>query len=405
MATVATISVNFAQYDSASFTPAGVIDRSINPRTLSQYCLGASNADGSYIGGFVKKTGDVMSGNLIMGSNLITIEQLPTIGNQASNKAYVDNRITSLSATVADSGPNGFVKISGSTMIGTLVLNTSTPTLPLHAASKGYVDTTVASLASTAATTYLPRSGGTMTGTITMASNRIVGLPATGFLDSDAVSKKYVDDAVAGGTSALATKVYVDSQDNLRVLKAGDTMSGFLNLHANPTANLHAATKQYVDSGVATANANAAAAQTTANTAVANAAAAQASANSKLPLTGGTITGNLSITGTLNVGSTIVAGGDITAFSDINIKKDIKTIEGALSKVNQLRGVEYSRKDGEEGNRNIGVIAQEIEEVLPEVVKMNDNGLRSVAYGNIVAVLIEAIKELNVKIEKLESNS
>ena len=109
--------------------------------------------------------------------------------------------------------------------------------------------------------------------------------------------------------------------------------------------------------------------------------------------TTGTFSGN--ITG----GGTIVAQGDITAFSDMNLKSDIRTIDNALNKVCDLRGVFYT-KDGEAGT---GVIAQEIENILPEVV--HNGEYKSVAYGNIVGVLIEAIKELRNEVKSLKENN
>ena len=94
---------------------------------------------------------------------------------------------------------------------------------------------------------------------------------------------------------------------------------------------------------------------------------------------------------------TVVANGNITAYSDERLKSDIKTIDNALDKVNALRGVTFI-KDGERG---LGVIAQEVEKVLPEVVL--DGEYKSVAYGNIVGVLIEAVKELTKEVEDLKA--
>ena len=101
----------------------------------------------------------------------------------------------------------------------------------------------------------------------------------------------------------------------------------------------------------------------------------------------------------LTVGGAIVASGDITAFSDMRIKHDIETIEGALAKVSDMRGVYFKRNNGEAGT---GVIAQEVENILPEVVK--DGEYKSVAYGNMVGILIEAIKELKAEVEKLKES-
>ena len=112
--------------------------------------------------------------------------------------------------------------------------------------------------------------------------------------------------------------------------------------------------------------------------------------------------GAMSLTtgGILTVASSITAGGDITAFSDIRVKENIEDLEGSLDKVTQLRGVSYNKIGSEE--KSIGVIAQEIQEVLPEVVREGQDGMLSVAYGNITAVLIEAIKEQQDIISQLE---
>jgi hypothetical protein len=109
---------------------------------------------------------------------------------------------------------------------------------------------------------------------------------------------------------------------------------------------------------------------------------------------------SLTTAGVLTVASSITAGGDITAFSDVRVKENIEDLEGSLDKVTQLRGVSYNHIDAEE--RSIGVIAQEIQEVLPEVVREGQDGMLSVAYGNITAVLIEAIKEQQDIISQLE---
>jgi len=103
----------------------------------------------------------------------------------------------------------------------------------------------------------------------------------------------------------------------------------------------------------------------------------------------------------LDVSGTIRATGDVIAYSDIRVKENITTIENALDKVKKLRGVEYNKIDNPE--KSIGVIAQEIEEVIPEVVREDNEGMKSVAYGNITAVLIEAIKEQQKQIDELKS--
>ena len=93
--------------------------------------------------------------------------------------------------------------------------------------------------------------------------------------------------------------------------------------------------------------------------------------------------------------------GDVTSISDVRTKENIQDIENGLSLVETLRGVWY-HKIGEE-DRKVGVIAQEVEEVLPEVVKTDAEGMKSVDYGKMVGVLIEAIKELKSEVDELKT--
>ena len=113
------------------------------------------------------------------------------------------------------------------------------------------------------------------------------------------------------------------------------------------------------------------------------------------------VAGGVGIGGLLNA-TTIVASGNITAFSDSRFKEDIKTIENALEKTQALNGVSYTDKASKE--KRIGLIAQEIKEVIPEVVFVNgDDQIHSVAYGNLVGLLVQAIKELNAKVDRLSA--
>lgn len=81
-------------------------------------------------------------------------------------------------------------------------------------------------------------------------------------------------------------------------------------------------------------------------------------------------------------------------------KENIETVENGLDLVSQLRGVWYNKIAEED--RKVGVIAQEVEEVLPEVVHTDTEGMKSVDYGKMVGVLIEAIKELKQEIDELK---
>jgi len=103
----------------------------------------------------------------------------------------------------------------------------------------------------------------------------------------------------------------------------------------------------------------------------------------------------------LDVTGTIRATGDVIAYSDARVKENVETIPNALDKVKAMRGVGYN-KIGEE-KRSIGVIAQEMLDVIPEVVHTDDQGMHSVAYGNLVGVLIEAMKEQQQQIDELKA--
>lgn len=109
-------------------------------------------------------------------------------------------------------------------------------------------------------------------------------------------------------------------------------------------------------------------------------------------------------TGTsLNVAGSIVAAGNVTAYSDIRIKANVETIPSALDKLDQIRGVTYTRTDlDDKEQRYAGVIAQEIEAVLPEAVRDLGN-IKAVDYNATIALLIQAVKELQTEVETVKS--
>ena len=216
--------------------------------TEVNYLTGVTSAVQTQLNSKLNLSGGTMTG-------FITLHAAPTAATHAATKGYVD---TQDALKVAK---------AGDTMTGFLTLSAD-PTALLHAATKQYVDT-----AKTAANTYtdtqtalkVSKAGDTMTGALT--------LPADPTANLHAATKQYVDTAktttisyvdtadtalqgqittLNGTVTTLnadpVTKTYVNTQDALKVAKAGDTMTGYLTLHANPTNNMHAVTKQYVDS-------------------------------------------------------------------------------------------------------------------------------------------------------------
>ena len=111
------------------------------------------------------------------------------------------------------------------------------------------------------------------------------------------------------------------------------------------------------------------------------------------------LTGTPNITvGTISCGN-ITSSGTVTANSDAKLKKNVATVSNALDKVNLLRGVEFDYIADDK--HSIGVIAQEVEAVLPDLVEGDET--KSVAYGNLTAVLIEAVKELTAEVNTLKA--
>ena len=113
--------------------------------------------------------------------------------------------------------------------------------------------------------------------------------------------------------------------------------------------------------------------------------------------------GDFASTGTsLKIAGSIIAAGNITAYSDRRVKENIEPITNAISKVQQLNGVTFNRTDLEnKTKRYAGLIAQDIEAVLPEAVE--GNAMKRVDYSATIGLLVEAIKELTNKVETLET--
>ena len=119
--------------------------------------------------------------------------------------------------------------------------------------------------------------------------------------------------------------------------------------------------------------------------------------------TAGTLTAYISNTNAVsyNASTGALTAVSVTSSSDERLKQDIETITDALTKVETMRGVTYLRN----GVREIGVVAQEVERVVPEVVYTEDGeyGYKSVSYGNMVGLLIEAVKELSAEVKALKA--
>lgn len=111
---------------------------------------------------------------------------------------------------------------------------------------------------------------------------------------------------------------------------------------------------------------------------------------------------NGSGTAVLDASGNLTVSGNVSGFSDVRLKTEIQVIEDALAKVKQIRGVTYTRTDRPDIGRQIGVIAQEVQAVQPELVLEGAEGRLSVLYSNMAGLMIEAIKELAAEVESLK---
>ena len=247
----------------------------------------------------------------------------------------------------------------------------------------------------TTADAALPKAGGQMTGNITMSGSETVdgrdlsvdgakldGIEANATADQTASEILTAIKTVDGSGSGLDAD-----------LLDGNEASAFLTAHPSISAatSVNNSGRTYIQditldsNGHVTGLTSATETVTDTNTTY--------SAGNGLSLSGTTFAMSGSFTGNFT------ATGNVTAYSDERLKDNIETIEGSLNKVLKMRGVMYDR----DGKRETGVIAQEMREILPEVV-YDDGEYLSVAYGNLTGILIEAVKDLKQEIRELRDS-
>jgi hypothetical protein len=310
----------------------------------------------------------------------------PTINNGGINSTLITT------ATIAGTG----IKFNGSTSGNTTVIATSiagTTTLTLPAATDTLVARNTTDTLTNKTLTSPSISGPTITGTLT--ANASVGLAGQVLASSGTGVYWLTPDTNLTDTANTSTVTILSSTGTDAIItEANSTAAGVLTSIAQTIAGVKTFTSTpVVTSGRLDISGTGPSLYLLDTDATGDwrisadagsiymRTSADAYATSKFWLTSA---GNATFT------------GDVTAFSDERLKTNIRTIDNALDKVSAMRGV-YFDKDGQSST---GVIAQEVEKVLPEVV--HDGEYKSVAYGNIVGVLIEAIKELQAKVDKLE---
>ena len=203
----------------------------LHPATKGYTDTTIRNVSASITNGFSNKyvnlSGDSLTGFLTLHAN-------PTDNMHAATRGYVNAAVAGAAAGLGTTAASTYVKLAGDSLTGYLNLHAN-PTNNMHAATKTYTDTLVTTLSNFSNNNYVKLAGSTMTGSLTLNGNPTIGLHAT--------PKQYVD--------TLINDVRTNLSNCVRL--SGDSLTGFLTLHANPTNNMHAATRSYVDTSVAAA--------------------------------------------------------------------------------------------------------------------------------------------------------
>jgi len=241
----------------------------------------------------------------------------------------------------------------------------------------------------TAATSsYLLNTTDTLTGNLTV----------TGTITAQEFNTEYITSSVIFESGS--TK-FGDSSDDTHTFTGSVNITGSINVDTITATTINASISGSIDNAV------------TASFSTTSISASNASTASSVDFNGG-LRANSDVrfdslgVGTAASGTTgeIIATGDITAYfsSDERLKDNITPISDAINKLNQIGGYEFDwNSDSSHSGHDVGVIAQEIEKVLPEVVTTRDNGYMAVRYEKIVALLIQAVKEQQLQIEELKS--
>ena len=387
---------------------------------------------------FVNVTGDTMSGALAMGTNKITGMGNPTAAQDAATKTYVDTQV----ANVVDSAPEA--------------LNTLNELAAALGDDANFATTTATTLGTKAANTYVNATFSTLTqlgntnsyiATKADASTQVIagsGLTGGGTLAADRTLNIGAGTGITVADNSISTNDGAIVHNNLSgfvadehiahsgvTLTAGDGLTGGGTIAASRSFAVGAGTLIDVtadavnvdlselttstsdgdgDFFVVVDSVNAQKKLTKANINISGFNNDSGFTTNVGDITGVTAGTNLNGGGasggvTLNVDSSptfsgTVAAADFNSTSDIILKENIVTIDNPIAKVTELRGVNFDWK--ESGNHSMGVIAQEVENVLPEVVSENKDGNKTVNYDAMVGLLIEVVKDQQKQIDELK---
>lgn len=317
------------------------------PASVAGYWIVTNSTTGSF-------TVTLASAGGAPGTTVVARQGFATlIWSDGSNVRFADDDRTNL---IAGTG----IQIVGST------ISLVTPVAVANGGTGGTDAATArAGIGAAAAATQIIAGAG-LTGGGDLSANRTLSIPSSG-----------VTGAMLASGAAVANIGYTP------VNRAGDTMTGPLQINYAATNALRLNTSNNIN-GVTFYNGAT--------------VTGSVGANSTYPFFVTNTSGSTNIYS--DQSGNFVAVGNVTAYSDVRLKKDLKQIKDALDIIKSINGYRYTRVDT--GQQEIGVVAQQLTGVLPELVQQNEEYM-SVAYDKLTAVLIEAVKTLAERVEALEA--
>jgi hypothetical protein len=298
--------------------------------------------------------------------------------------------------------PNG--ALNNSTISG-VSLGSNLNTLTMNTSGTGLSGSQTYNGSGAATFTVTSNATSSNTGSTIVARNSSGNFSAgtiTADLSGNATTATLATNFTATANDSTNESTYLVFVDGASGTQGAETDTA---LRYNPSSNT-----MTIDSGSGTVEANLSGNATTATTATnaTNITLADESTDTTcFPVFATTSTGNQppktdASALTYNASTGTLAATNVNSTSDVNLKTDIRNIEDAVTIINQIRGVKFRWQELD--IPSVGVIAQEVEEVLPELISVrSDNGTKSVNYNGLVGVLIEAVKELSTRVEHLES--
>jgi hypothetical protein len=335
-----------------------------------QTALDAKQPTGAYLTGnqTITLSGDLSGSgttsiNAQIAANVVNANELNVVGNGTATQFLRSDADGSFTWAVPTDTNTTYTAGTGLALTGTVFSNTITNTNQLTNGA-GYI-TSSASI-----------SGNAGSATVLQTARTIGGVSFNGSANINLAGVNTTGNQNTSGSSASCT----GNAATATVLQTARTING---VSFNGSANISLSLANLGYTGATNAN------YITNNNQLTNGAGYT------------TYTSNQATNTSSSVTFSSVTAATINTTSDIRLKDNIRTFESAMDVVSQLRGVRFAWK--ETGVETVGLIAQEVEKVLPELIGTNaDTGLKSVSYANMVAVLIEAVKELKAEIEELK---